>query len=512
MSTSTSTSNSIKPCSDVEFGSSPLTILFAKYIIHGPATQPPTCDGIVVMKDGIIQYVGKQGTKEANEYIQLLAAEATKGKGDEDDGADVDVDDDREKKEVAGRDVSTTTTAAASKNETLLVYHVHTIMPGMWDVHTHFFGGISRKATLYENQWKWIFEDRAVKVGRDVPRCKRILDSGFTSVREVGGLGKHLKVLIQEGSIYGPRIYHANTPIHITGGHCDFPSDVPLSCVGALCNIIDADENGGILTKGVDGPIDCCKQVRQNIREGASVIKICCSGGVLSNNAGMPTQQQFSGEEIKAMTEEATRHDRIVCAHCHSQKGIVNAIQNGVTCIEHCTLATDETVLDMIKEKDILVVPTRWVIENLIPSTGIDGPKPNGMSDVSWKKLQMIYTTSKEVHAKLIQKGIKIATGCDIFVSEGYGTSSKELQYLVELGMTSEQAIEAATANGPLSLGSMGMAPLSGQIKKGYDADILGLSTNPLVDSRGVSVLQEYDTTIQLVIKGGIIQKNILYS
>ena len=490
-STTTSNSSIIKPCSDVEFGSSPLTIVFAKYIIHGPATQPPTTDGIVVLQNGIIQYVGKQDTKEAREYIQQ-AAEAAQA--DEDgvgkkDGDGVDAVDDDDKKE-----------------EKPLVYHVHTIMPGMWDVHTHFFGGISRKCSLYENQWKWIFEDRAVKVGRDVPRCKTILDSGFTSCREVGGLGKHLKVLIQEGSIYGPRIYHANTPIHITGGHCDFPPDVPLSCVGALCNIIDADENGGILTKGVDGPIDCCKQVRANIREGASVIKICCSGGVMSNNTGMPTQQQFSGEEVKAMTDEATRHDRIVCAHCHSQKGIVNAIENGVQCIEHCTLATDDNVLDQIKEKDILVVPTRWVIENSIPSTGINGPKPNAISDISWKKLQMIYNTSREVHAKIIKKGIKIATGCDIFVAEGYGTSSKELQYLVELGMSNEQAIEAATVHGPLSLGPY-QAPLSGQVKVGYDADLLGLAVNPLLDSRGVSVLQDYNTTIQLVIKGGIVQK-----
>ena len=272
------------PCKDTDFATSPRTIIYAKHIIHGPASQPPTCRGIVVLQNGLIEYVGTQDDDEAKGYHE---------------------------------------TNEASTNTK--VYHVHAVMPGLWDVHSHFFGAISQNTPLYETQWKWIFEDRAIKVGRDVPRCKKILDSGFTSCREVGGLGKHLKQLIQEGSIHGPRIYHANTPIHITGGHCDMPHDVPLTCFGSLCSIADVDKNGGIFTSGVDGPIECCKRVRENIREGASVIKICCSGGVLSNNDGLPTQQQFSSDEIKSMTDEARRHDRIVCAHCHSNKGILTA-------------------------------------------------------------------------------------------------------------------------------------------------------------------------------------------
>lgn len=187
--------------------------------------------------------------------------------------------------------------------------------------------------------WKWIFEDRAVKVGRDVPRLKKILESGFTSVREVGGLGKHLQALVKEGSIVGPRIYHANSPIHITGGHTDFPADVPMQCFAGLCSIQDVDR-GGIMTPGCDGTVECVKAVRANIRDGASVIKLCCSGGVMTESDGLPTQQQFSAEEVRAMTEEASRHDGLVCAHCHSKEGILNALENGVACKSTVLLLT----------------------------------------------------------------------------------------------------------------------------------------------------------------------------
>lgn len=163
-------------------------------------------------------------------------------------------------------------------------------------------------------------------------------------------------------------------------------------------------------------------------------------------------------------------------------------------------------MIERILEKDALVVPTRWVIESLVPPSGIDGDRPQSKSEVTWKKLKMIYSASREAHRKAIAAGVTIATGCDIFVAEGYSTSAKEMEYLVDLGMSPAKAIEAATVNGPLSLGKQ--APLmSGQLQAGYDADIICLNdADPLED---ITVLQNVDK-IKLVFKGGRPEKNIL--
>ena len=464
--TATTTGNATDgPCSNASFAKSTCMVIYAKTIIHGLASKEPTSNGVVVIQNGIIQFVGTEDEYEDSNFV-------------DDDGDD--------------------------DNNTRLFRNVECCMPGMWDVHCHFMGALSIQTPHYEQQWKDVFEDRAIKVGRDVPRLATILQSGFTSVREVGGNGKYLKVLVEEGSIPGPRIYHADTPIHITGGHCDYPADVPYECFESLSRIQDYssghDHGGGcIRSAGVDGPIDCMKAVRHRIRAGASVIKICCSGGVMTPDSGLPSQQQFQYDEIAAMTREATLHDRLVCAHVHSKAGILAALNNGVKCIEHCTLA-DEEVIDLIIEKDAIIVPTRWVIEqmaSLKPGEGV-------LSEKSYHKLQMVYQKSIVAHQLAIERGVKICTGCDIFVAEGYGTSAKELEYLVDLGMTPLQAIEAATANGPMSLGKQA-PPLTGQIQVGYDADLICLKENPLYD---VKSLQNH-TNIQLVIKGGTIQKNL---
>jgi len=453
----------LKATTEADHKSSPRIEIYAELIILGPANVKPIRNGCVVIENGKIQSIAQimHDVKSANDEL------------------------DRK-----------------SKNKSNRCFYTKVLMPGMWDVHTHFIGAKSRSTPTIQNQWNSCFEDRAVKVGRDISKLGQVLNSGFTSVREVGGLGKHLKLLVKEGTAPGPHIYHANVPIHITGGHCDLPSDIPLSCYGSICTVQDADGDGALFGTGSDGTADCLKSVRRNLRAGADVIKLCCSGGVMSQTEGLPTEPQFSPHEIKTMTEEASRHNVIVCAHCHSAQGILNALHNGVKCIEHGTLADDKCIQLMI-EKDAILVPTRWVIEELVGEYGIDGPRPAGMSEHSWKKMKMVFDASTVAHKAAIKAGVRIAVGCDVFVSEGYGTSGKEMKYLVDLGMTPAQAIEAATVNGPLCLGPI-RAPKSGTIKVGFDADLIFVDSNPLDD---ITILANPDR-IPIVIKGGILVKN----
>jgi imidazolonepropionase-like amidohydrolase len=260
----------LRATTEADHVSSPCTAIFADLIIVGPANMSPIKNGCVVIQNGKILNVIQQ------------------------------MEDEKEYNKWATKD-SPYDAYHHSK------YYVKVLMPGMWDVHTHFIGATSRTKPMSEQQWNHCFEDRAVKVGRDVSRLGQILNSGFTSVREVGGLGKHLKLLVKEGTCPGPMIYHANVPIHITGGHCDLPSDVPLSCYGSICTVQDADGDGALFGKGSDGTSDCLKSVRRNLRAGADVIKLCCSGGVMSQTSGLPTEPQFSPHEIKVSIQHALK-------------------------------------------------------------------------------------------------------------------------------------------------------------------------------------------------------------
>ena len=227
-----------------------------------------------------------------------------------------------------------------------------------------------------------------------------------------------------------------------------------------------------------DGVAECLKQVRMQLRAGAKVIKICASGGVASE-IDNPIDQQFSDEELRTIVEEAARAQRIVGAHCHGKLGIVAALKAGVKTIEHGSYL-DEEICDLMLEKKAILVPTRTIIEiGLELSKGFFDPsgyrKLHELAEAHWIALKLA-----------IKKGVPIATGCDIPGSvpgnETYthGRNARELTYLVKAGMNPLQAIEAATANGPLTLGPQG--PKAGQLKAEFDADFIALDENPLED------------------------------
>ncbi len=338
------------------------------------------------------------------------------------------------------------------------VTEVPVVLPGLWDSHSHFVGmpnaDLEKIATT----------EPLTAAARATDDLRAVLDGGVTSVREVGGMGIHLGQAVAEGRIPGPTIHAAGRILSTTGGHADIHG-LPLEAVHQLiCN-----HSFSILCDGVP---EVLKAVRTNLRQNAKLIKICASGGVMSE-IDHPMHQQFSDEEMAAIVGEAARSERVVAAHCHGKAGIMAALRAGCHTIEHGSFI-DEEAAEIMAANGTMFVPTRFVIDALLAD-------PTKLPAYAYEKGQMVSDAHAQAMKIAIANGVKFAAGCDIFVSgQYYGTGSLEILHLINAGLTDLEAIEAATDNGPETLGPQ--APMSGQLRQGYDADVIALDTNPLDD------------------------------
>ena len=366
------------------------------------------------------------------------------------------------------------------------VHRVPAVMPGMWDCHGHLMG--LRSANIEETAKTSL----PVLTARAVRDAETALMAGFTSERDLVGVGVHLARVVDEGTIPGPHIYGGGAMLSPTAGHGDlhmFPTSYLHALTGA-----------GYYMQLCDGVSECLRGVRNQLRLGARVIKICASGGVMSE-VDHPIHQQFSEDELRAVVGEATRAERVVAAHCHGKPGIMAALQAGCRTIEHGSYLDDEAV-DLMIAKEAILVPTRYILERLITL----GPKMN-LPDYAYRKVIVMGDQHKRSLQLAIRKGVRIALGTDIWSSgEGtiapWGENAKELIHLVDAGMTSVQAIEAATASAPATLGPQ--APKSGQLVAGYDADILGVRKDPLAD---VSILATRDNIVRVWKSGRLVKR-----
>ena len=358
------------------------------------------------------------------------------------------------------------------------VVQADTVMPGMWECHGHFIG-------IYTANIPEAFMTRpqlaAMRVTKD---AQAVLQSGFTSVREMGGLGSFLGRAIEEGAVEGPNVYGSGSMLSMTAGHGDSHSlDLP---VARLLHTHTWGEDNI-----VDGPDECRAGVRRMLRLGAKVIKVHASGGVLSE-LDDPHLPQFSKPELEAIVDEATRMERLVGAHCHGKRGIMAALEAGIKTIEHGTFLDEEAAEAMV-ETGAILVPTRFIVDLLVR----EGDE-HGMPAYAKKKIEM----TAESHANAVtlanEKGVKIALGTDIWGTGIWGRNAEELPLLVDCGLTPLQAIETATANGPATLGPQ--APKSGQLKEGFDGDVICVSGDPSSD---ITVLTD-PANVSHVWKGGV--------
>ncbi len=340
-----------------------------------------------------------------------------------------------------------------------VIEEVAVLMPGLWDCHAHLFGSPAWNIETAA----WLAP--ATAGARATADLRRYLDGGVTSVREVGGYGVELAGVVAEGSVAGPAIYGAGEVLSTTGGHGDIHS-IPLDIYEGV------NARGRIVGRLADGPAECVKAVREQLRRNARVIKICASGGVMSE-VDHPIHQQFSEEELRAIVEEAARADRVVAAHCHGRPGIMAALKAGVRTIEHGSYL-DEEAAELMKDKGAILVSTRFIVEELL---GLEEQVPA----YAFRKIIALSDTHAQAMKIAVSAGVTMAMGTDIFASgHRYGQASREIRHLVDAGLSPVEAIEAATATAPLTLGLQ--APESGRLAQGYDADLIALDFNPIED------------------------------
>ncbi|WPH00669.1 amidohydrolase [Acrodontium crateriforme] len=345
------------------------------------------------------------------------------------------------------------------------------LMPGLWDCHAHFGGGGPE-----EGDWPaymgFVAAQPIASGARLGRQCWEALQWGYTSLRDVAGFGCEVAQAIDDGSIVGPNIYSAGACLSQLAGHGDV---FALPAGDVLLNLgVSAIRPGHFATNMsciVDGVEECRRGVRLQIRRGAKCIKVLVSGGVMSSNDD-PMYAQFSAEELQVIVEEAGRMHRAVAAHVHGKPGILAAVRAGVTTVEHVSFADQECV-NLIKEKGVIYVATATVVRI---DTG-ELPEENR------RKLELIATNHRKAYRLAVAAGVTIALGTD--TPPGYNMA-KEIEYAVDAGLSNLEAIKAATANGPRTLGDQ--APKTGQLKVGYEADFLGVVENPVKD---VKVLQK---------------------
>ncbi len=353
-----------------------------------------------------------------------------------------------------------------------------TVLPGLIDCHTHLT--VEPGGDYYAD----IFRKTAVDFAIRAPiYAKRTLDAGFTTCRDVGSadlIDISLRNAINEGIIVGPRMLVATFALGATGGHSDLSGFNPaISWKG------NPDFTG--VANGAD---EIRTRVRNNIKWGADVIKVCATAGVLSEeeSVGAP---QYSLEEMKALVDEAHMWGRKVAAHAHGTEGINRAVQAGVNSIEHGSIMDAET-LQLMRQKGTYYVPTIYVGVYVLQEFAKKGYPERIMN-----KARMISPLLATSFSNATKAGVKIAYGTDAGVFP-HGLNARQFVYMVRNGLTPMQAIQTATINSADLLGWKGKI---GSIEKGKYADIIAVEGNPLDN---ISTLEH----VSFVMKAGVVYKN----
>jgi imidazolonepropionase-like amidohydrolase len=351
------------------------------------------------------------------------------------------------------------------------------ILPGLIDMHVHIESEQNPKS--YASK----FTNNEADIAFEAARFAEItLMTGFTTVRDLGGTGVNiaLRNAINKGITKGPRIYTAGRAIASTGGHADPTNGSNHQLMG------DPGPHEGV----VNSPDDGVKAVRERYKEGADVIKITATGGVLSV-AKSGKNPQFSIEEIKAITTTAKDYNMLTAAHAHGDEGMQRAILGGIKTIEHGTFMSEET-MELMKKYDAYLVPTITAGKEVALKAEVPGFYP----EIVVPKAREVGPQLQSTFAKAYKKGVKIAFGTDAGVYD-HGKNGKEFGYMVEAGMPALAAIQSATITNAMLLG---VANEIGQIKPNFFADIIAVNENPLDNIKTLE-------NVTFVMKNGVIYK-----
>jgi imidazolonepropionase-like amidohydrolase len=348
-----------------------------------------------------------------------------------------------------------------------------TLLPGLIDMHTHLTFDLNSLG----------YQGLGISTAREAlhgaRNARRTLEAGFTTVRNLGAFDYSdiaLRDAINDGDVIGPRIVASGPALGITGGHCDenlLPPAFHFQAEGVA-----------------DGVEAVQHKVREVIKYGADVIKICATGGVLSKGDD-PNASQYTIEEMKAIVADAHRLGRKVAAHAHGAEGVRWASEAGVDSIEHGHLM-DDAAIATLKKNGTYLVPTLFLGEYM--------EKNMDRSDVpeySKQKMRDVIAAMRKNTAKAFAAGVKVAFGTDAAVYP-HGLNAGEFHVYVQLGMTPLAAIQTATINASDLLGPK---YLVGVLEPGKWADVVAVDGDPTKD---VTILEH----VKFVMKSGAVYKN----
>ena len=348
-----------------------------------------------------------------------------------------------------------------------------TVLPGLIDMHTHLTFELSSLS----------YEGLKISTAREAlhgaRNAKRTLEAGFTTVRNVGAKDYAdiaLRDAINDGDVIGPRIVASGPAMGITGGHCDenlLPPAFHFQGEGVA-----------------DGVEAVQHRVREIIKYGADVIKICATGGVLSKGDD-PNASQYTLEEMKAIVADAHRLGRKVAAHAHGAEGVRWASEAGVDSIEHGHLM-DDAAIATLKKNGTYLVPTLFLGEYMEKNM-----ERSDVPEYSKQKMRDVIAAMRKNTGKAFAAGVKVAFGTDAAVYP-HGLNAGEFHVYVSLGMTPLAAIQTATINASDLLGPK---YLVGALEPGKWADIVAVDGYPTKD---VTILEH----VKFVMKAGAVYKN----
>ena len=348
-----------------------------------------------------------------------------------------------------------------------------TILPGLIDCHDHL------TADPEDSGYNSLGVSVPAQALHGASNARKTLEAGFTTVRNVGA-GAYtdvaLRDAVRDGDFEGPRMLVSGPALGITGGHCD-------------SNLLPPEfhfKEDGV----ADGPWEARAKVREVIKYGADVIKICASGGVLSKG-DLPGTPQYTPEEMSAIVQEAHRLGRKVAAHAHGTQSIKEAVIAGVDSIEHASMI-DEEGIRLAKEKGTFLVMDIYN-DDFILQHGAEV----GMLPESLEKEKQIGQLQRDNFSKAFRGGARMAFGSDGGVYP-HGDNARQFFYMVKYGMTPMQAIQAATSQ---AAELIGWEDQVGTIEAGKYADIIAVREDPLQNIRALE-------TVHFVMKGGVIIKN----
>ncbi|WP_298528353.1 amidohydrolase family protein [uncultured Christiangramia sp.] len=352
-----------------------------------------------------------------------------------------------------------------------------TVLPGLTDMHVHMEGESSPGEYLES-----FTNNPADNAFNSVGFAEKTLMAGFTTVRDLGGSGINISLrnAINKGKIAGPRIFTAGKSLATTGGHADPTNGINAELMG----------NPGPKDGVVNSLEDARKAVRQRYKNGADLIKITATGGVLSV-AKSSSNPQFFTEEIEEIVKTAKDYGFHVAAHAHGDEGMQRAVRAGVKTIEHGTLMSKET-MDLMKQMNAYLVPTITAGKEVTENAQIEGYYP----ELVVPKAQEIGPKIQNTFAKAYKRGVPILFGTDAGVFK-HGENAREFEYMTEAGMPVMDAIISATIT-PAKV--LNMETESGQISSGFYVDIIAVNEDP---TQNVSTLKE----VVFVMKEGKVYK-----